>query len=420
MKDDKIVVSVKHKTLRIICFAISVVVGIGAFSYAIWKITNKEPDYYEIKADPDEAVPLYANGIKLTCYFGGQSGDIKTGMAEARTAYSNSLKWIYQLLDADQTHEGFINIATINQSLGQDIKLPKELFAILKDAYERTCEQNGYNMFAGALYEEWNSILVLQEPGEYDPLINESESERIKRIAEATADLSNFSFDIIDIETHTVRISVSDKYMQLIKELELSGTIVDLNVLKEAYMLEYIVPQLNRAGYTRGYITTESGLSYALKENTDGHYFLYGTDNGRIELAASLPMCGGSACCMFRAFRMSEGELGYYTIEKNGAARLRHPHFSAITGEEYDTFMSSCVISYDGDIVDACAKSMALYAYANEDDAAAIIKANGSGSTVIAYTTQLGPKKVYVAADDAESIVPAEDNGYSIKVLSRD
>ena len=53
MKDDKIVVSVKHKTLRIICFAISVVVGIGAFSYAIWKITNKEPDYYEIKADPD-------------------------------------------------------------------------------------------------------------------------------------------------------------------------------------------------------------------------------------------------------------------------------------------------------------------------------------------------------------------------------
>ena len=67
MKDDKIVVSVKHKTLRIICFAISVVVGIGAFSYAIWKITNKEPDYYEIKADPDEAVPLYANGIKLTC-----------------------------------------------------------------------------------------------------------------------------------------------------------------------------------------------------------------------------------------------------------------------------------------------------------------------------------------------------------------
>ena len=185
-------------------------------------------------------------------------------------------------------------------------------------------------------------------------------------------------------------------------------------------MLEYIVPQLNRAGYTRGYITTESGLSYALKENTDGHYFLYGTDNGRIELAASLPMSGGSACCMFRAFRMSEGELGYYTIEKDGAARLRHPHFSAITGEEYDTFMSSCVISYDGDIVDACAKSMALYAYANEDDAAAIIKANGSGSTVIAYTTQLGPKKVYVAADDAESIVPAEDNGYSIKVLSRD
>ena len=105
-KSDKIEVSVKHKTLRIICFVIVTVIAIVSFSIGISQWVKKEPGYYDIKASADDLVPGYANGITLTCYFDGKSDEIRVKNNNATTAYSNGLKWIYCMVDAETNYDG--------------------------------------------------------------------------------------------------------------------------------------------------------------------------------------------------------------------------------------------------------------------------------------------------------------------------
>ena len=146
-KSEKIEVSVKHKTLRIVCFVIVTVIAIVSFSIGISQWVKKEPGYYDIKASADDLVPGYANGITLTCYFDGKSDEIRVKNNNATTAYSNGLKWIYCMVDAETNYDGYNNIAMLNQHMGEDISVSSELFNILTDAYEFTCRGTGYNMF---------------------------------------------------------------------------------------------------------------------------------------------------------------------------------------------------------------------------------------------------------------------------------
>ncbi|MDO4852053.1 MAG: hypothetical protein Q4A88_01375, partial [Clostridia bacterium] len=125
-KPEIIEVNTKHLKLRFVLFALAVVIGIVAFGTAFFQLSNRTEGYYEITAARDEDIPLYANGIHLFCYLSGKSNAIKADLKEAESIYTESLSRIYRLLDADQTYEGYVNLATLNEQIGQPVALPVE------------------------------------------------------------------------------------------------------------------------------------------------------------------------------------------------------------------------------------------------------------------------------------------------------
>lgn len=406
MKDfstEKIEVNDKHLVLRIVCFALAFVIAVVAFSRAVIGIGQKDPGYYDIETETVEDALLYAQGIRFTHYFDGESSEIKNELAAAKTAYSKALAEAYKLLNCENTYTDYVNLATINQSLGSDVELSDKLYAILMDAYAKTRENKGFNVFAGALNAAWEDILVLDDPTPFDPLNDPEEGERIARLARAASDASSFSLTVVDAERHIVRLDASKTYLSLIDELEADGRILDLGALHDAYMVALVRDAMEAEGFTNGFITC-GGLTVSLSEHAAGAYCLYGY-SGEVNIAARVPITGGSVCSELRAFGFTEDELGYYTVEQEGRTFFRHPSFKCTTGGFADKLLSSYVISTDGDIIGAVYNNIIL----NAADSPESI--TPPGDCIIAYTMQNDGKFLYTNAPTAVKT----ESGYTVR-----
>ena len=214
MKDfQDIFVSKKHLGLRIAAFVLAFLAALTAFSLALTGIGRKEEGYYQIEANPDEEAFLYASGVAFVYQFQGSSSDIRSALNELKNYYSVALKRAYILLDPVNTYEGYVNLATLNQHIGEDLEVSEELYNVLTDAARRTAAGEGYSMFAGAVYSEWNSILMLDDPERFDPVNDPEEARRLERLG-AMADREDlFSLEIVDEIRHIIRLNVAEEYL---------------------------------------------------------------------------------------------------------------------------------------------------------------------------------------------------------------
>ncbi|MCQ2540154.1 MAG: hypothetical protein MJ114_06870 [Acetatifactor sp.] len=326
---------------------------------------KKAEGFYTITETVDETAPLYGDGIEFHCFFSGKSDDIKEELRQAEQAYSTTLQRAYKLLDPNTEYNGFPNLASINHNLNTPVSVNEELFAVLQDAYAKTLEEKGYNIFAGSLYQYWYSILILQDAEDFDPLFNADEADRIGRLAEATADLENFSLTF-DESNRTVTFSVSDKYLKLCEELEVSSDFLDCNLLKDAYMLKIVVPVLEAKDFGRGYILTNSGLSVSLSGYSSGKYVYYDYIGGQVRQMSTVDAKAGSVCSTFRTFAMAKNEAYYHQYEKEGKTYYRNPYVS-VSKEGFGNFLRGSFVVGEDDISDVVYTNVKLLAADTEE-----------------------------------------------------
>lgn len=404
MKD--IEVSGKHIKLRFVIFIIAVIVGVAAFVFAIYQITNKKTGYYEIRATKDESAPLYSNGYAFFCFIDGKSDEIKANTAKIQSLYSESLGRISRLLDPKETYEGYVNLATLNRSPGQDVKLPAELYGVLTDALARS-EEGGFRLFDGAEKALWQELLFLEEPLPFDPINDPYQKERMEAAWTVLLDGDAPKLTIVDAAACTVRLEVPSAYREMLEQYEIEAPILDLGVLRDAYSLQYLRQKLIENGITEGYLQTESGMTMLLPDTGNGAVELHSCADGEAYITAAFALGKGAACCELRAFSL--GEPGYYAVD----GILRHP-YSGPDWEPNRTLLTVWTYSTRGDIVDAAAKALSLYA-AEPADTAKLLLDFGTKQTAAAVITTDAPLKILSDPLHAEKIDIVK-NGCTISV----
>ena len=148
--------------IRITAFALALIVAALAFAYLLTHLGAYEVGYNIVEPDGIKDIPHYEEGIMFSYYLNDTQTNMKTQMKTLKTLYSDNLSKIYILLDPIRSYTGYNNIYKINTHLDEDIIVTGELYNILLDAYEKTKEQKGYNMFAGALFSIWTNILLIK------------------------------------------------------------------------------------------------------------------------------------------------------------------------------------------------------------------------------------------------------------------
>ena len=400
----------KHLALRVTVFVLAVLIAVGAFAYGITGLGRKKPGYYRVEATEDEELLRLNGRINFQYLFSGSNAEIGAELRQLQALYGASLRRGSRLLDPSSTYVGVINPAELNANLGRDISLSDELFETLTDAYAKTQERQGYNLFAGPLYAEWNSILILENPEPFDPIRNTDEAARIARLSELVNDLDNFTFEIVDAEKHTVRFDVSEEVLSCMREFEMECPILDLNLLHDAYLLRLIARDLEKQGYANGFLAAASGVTLSLSGHSGGEYSLIGFDGKFRETAAAFPLDAGSACSLRLAFAPEEGSYGYYVSETEDGILFRHPNVPA-TGEYPGVLLSCAVRCADGEPVRAAYESLRLFSCTDQADA----ETGAAGFPDAAAWTLQGKGERVFSNPAAESILRDGDYGWTLE-----
>ncbi len=412
---DDIQVSTKHVKLRIVLFVLALLVAIGAITYGVSELGKKAPGYYRIEATADEELLLLDGRVNFQYVFKGSKSEINAEMRQLQALYCASLRSNSRLLDAENTYTGVINLAEINANPGREMMVSGELFEVLVDALALTREEQGYSLFAGPLRAEWNSLLILADPEPFDPAADPDEAERLARLSALVSDLSNFSFEIVDPQKHTVRFDFSDRLRECMRELELDCPVLDLNLLHDAYLLRLIARDLEAQGYTNGCLTAASGVTLSLSGHNGGdlEYSVIGFDGEYCESAATLPMEAGSAYSLLRAFALDGEAYGYYTAETDGGTVYRHPNVP-VSGECPAVLFSVGVRSTGMDPVRAVYEGLRLFACADREAVAACA---GTFSDAAVWTLQGEGQRVFSNAA-AAPLLRKGDYGWTLETIS--
>lgn len=382
----KLEVSSKNIKLRAILTAVAFVIAVVAFTVGVVRIGHKDPGYHLIEAKVDKDTILMNKEVGFKYWFDGSSNEIKSGINDLTAVYTPVISAAYKELDHQNTYDGVVNIATINQNQGKFLTVAPELYSILKDAYSRTLEQRGYNMFAGALYSEWKSILILEEPEDFDPARNPDEAARLAAIAAAVSELSNFSLEFDDT-ANAVRFSVSEGYLRFCRDYEIDSPALDLNLLKNAYMLEAVASALGL--HSSGYLYTPEGLVLNMNQSGSLNYELYTYADGKETVYATVELDGRFSGATFTAFGM--GSYYHYVskpVGSDASNAYRHLYFNTKTGAFSDILMSATVISRDLNLVDDVYQTIILNTLSTEAEVttyAAILEKEGK---LVSYVFQ--------------------------------
>ena len=356
-------VSDGNYTPRLILFILVLAFAVAAFTFGVTRIGHKETGLYTVEylEEGEEAV-LYRSGVTLKYYFSGSSAEIRTDMNALKSLYSSTLSRAYRTLDPENLYTGYQNLAYLSQHPGETVEISDELYAVLKDALEKTGEGDGFNLFSGAYRKIWSEITVLYDAAEFDPAANSDSAERLQKTFDLVNNPDNFSLELADDGKKTACLKLSDEYKEARDRLELADCVLDLGLLHDAYMLRILRDALQEGGWGNGYIQTESGLSIALSSWNKGEYLFYGFPEGEAEVFGSLPVTPQSVYSMLQVFSMNgEEEVGYYAIQENDAGPVlyRNPWYNPLEGP---AFVSTAFgYSEDGDIVAAAYDCMKLF-----------------------------------------------------------
>lgn len=384
---------VKKQRVRFIIFLFVFVLAVFAITYAVVQSGRKDAGYYAVDVTAESKIETYDSGLTLMYYADGDSNAVKRTLNAVSAEYSKWLLLYDRLLDAKTEYEGLVNIATLNAHPGQTYALSEDLFAILSDALDKTDRGEAYSLFDGALYNEWLNIVYLENAAEFDPTVDETVAARMKALAAQGNIRANFDLKVIDEKQRTVCFTLSDAYKAFLTQYELDAPVLDLNLLRDAYLMQSVAEKLTESGFSQGYLYTESGLSYVL-DRSDMNHALYVCKNNAVASAAEISATPNSVCCRMTAFPVTEKAYGYYSVQSGGRAVYRHRWLDLRSGVCRDTWMSANAVFEQTSPVDVVYRMLPLTAAESEQALQSALAAMPSASAA-AYSLQTAPEALH-------------------------
>ncbi len=249
----------KKVIIRLVILILLIVVAAGSFAFAMMSNNNKG-GWEQISFSADS---IYNDNLVFNYYM---DNDDDLSIIEKRRAitsiYVDTVYSCYRLFDEYELEDALFNIAYINNNPNQDIVVSSLLYETLKDAYDKS-SNDSYSVFGGGINYFWNDLFITHQLNdnslEFDPVNNMLEKVKLQVLTDNANDRSKC--DIIFKPDNTI-------YFQLDTSLEAYDyPIIDLGVLKDAYILELLKDRLLEQGLDKGYISNTTGITMILGGN---------------------------------------------------------------------------------------------------------------------------------------------------------
>ena len=412
--DAKPFFSEKKNVVRLVLFLMALVLAVGSFSFAVYRMGYQEPGLHEIEADADGEMPFYRSGISFYYSMTGSSNEIRARKSEIKAAYTTALKFSYQWFDTERFYSGMPNLAVLNQNPGTEVTLSVPLFEMLSDALEKTNERKGYSVFAGPLVTYRDTVLYANDPVSVDPVNDPEVGETLAKLSKAIYGDDPPATLTLNAEKHSAVLRVSDAFRAVLTDCGMEDApILDFNLLEDAYRLQYLAAEMENRGYSNGYLASGSGVTVLLREWSDASRYALTFDSlkedGNLDRAEWDAKENTSVCC-FRAFERTTDEYGFYTVEQNGETLYRHPFLTAFADVPQPLLTAMAICEGSNRAPDVCYACLRVFGAATKENAVTEAKATGM-EWILDWND--GDCLLTVTSDEGLSVV----DGYRVELL---
>lgn len=326
--------------IRLILFILAFALAVFSFTYGVKQIGHREPGWQTIEVDAQKGHVTYTGGLTFMYWAEGSDAAIRELSDNVKKVYSDALYRNVELLDARNTYEDSVNLASLNEREGQVVTVSERLGKVLKEALNQTRENAGYSVFAGALWNEWQTLLYLDEPQPFDPAVNEEQAAKIRKLVELINAPDTFSLEITEKGSETeVCFRTTPEYRQVMEELEITAPALDLGIMRDAVLMDLVAEDLCAAGYTEGVLYSKTGLAVLCGKGRT--LTVFPEEDERPE--TSLTVTGPAVTLRFSASEPGTDNYGAY----EAAGMKRHAFFDTRTGDFHNR-IEDAVIAGEG------------------------------------------------------------------------
>ncbi len=251
---EKIELSDKHTTLRLVLALVFLAIGAGALIFLFVSMLSKETGWQKIDVRPTEASTVG----DISLYYELGSGK-KSATAEYRELTALYQEWVisaYRVLDATGEYAGCHNLAYLNKHVNETVEVDEGLYTALSQLQEA----NSRYLYYAPLYDTYDQLFSCESDGEaaaFAPTRNSETASYFAEIARFAAD--PHSIDLQLLGNNTVRLTVSDEYLAFSKENDIFEYL-DFFVTRNAFAMDYISDRLQKHGFTHGVLLCDDGL----------------------------------------------------------------------------------------------------------------------------------------------------------------
>ena len=403
----------KKTKVRLVLFILAFVIAVGSFTVGALSLGHRDSGWYEVDATPEAAAVTYDSGVHLLYYAEGKSGEIRQTISAAQKLFSESLVRYDKLLDARAEYDDAVSLASVSAADGEPVVVGETLYRVLSDALDKTRQDRGYSLFAGALWRTWETLLYLEEPQPFDPANSEDQAALLTALADMIGRPGSADLILSPEGGYTAALVLSPEYRALAEEYEIDAPALDLGALREAYLIQLVAQDMTEQGMTAGYLYTDSGLTVLLDGGRDYRLDVYGLEGGAPVRAATLSANGPAAACQCAAFSTSGSQYGAYAVETAAGTLRRHARFDARTGGFHDVLLNALLVSEKQTAVDLAFEGLALYGLDSRDAVEEELTSLGDTAAVWLFEGEEKTLAANGAARDRLSL--DEAGGYRLK-----
>ena len=352
----------KHLDLFIILFFVTVAIATALITCSVLGVFENGTGYYALELADATGQVKYATGIECDLFFKGNGYEVNSKKKKATYLYNERMKYIYMQTSAYIDYSPYATgIAYINNNLDRDIIVTDTLYNILKDAYQKSLLDNNYSIFAAPIYHEWDILLYSGTLGEYDndPLIYEEEKNYLNDLANIVNDTNNYS--LLFKDNNTVNLSISETYREFREIHEMDSPIISLNVLENAYQMNYVSQELEKEGYKNGYLIDEYGSGITLSNFSSLNLELFNITDDESQSYGYLEEKGSYVFSFNHHFLATSKQIGTcYTLEHEEEYYYRSSYIDLNNGLSSDYYLFTGLISKQASLLDVVLENQSI------------------------------------------------------------
>ena len=299
----RVELSEKNKTLRIIAAIALFVIGVVGITVGIKSALSKDTGWQRVQITTQER--NCSEQFVLQYNFGGTGAQATAVNQKLQSVYGEACVKAYGLFTIDEEIAGVNNMYYVNRHPNETVTVDPVLYA----AFEKL--QDTPWLYLGPVYSHYSNMIFNTDEtllDQLDPALSAEAKAYVTKLSDFAADRNAVELKLLG--DNQVMLAVSQEYLTFAKAEEIE-TFIDFSYLTNAFIIDYLADSLVEAGLTDCYLVSSDGFTRNLASGQKFRFNIFDRIDNIVYPAAVMEYQGPISMVYLKDYPNANSDMNY-------------------------------------------------------------------------------------------------------------